>query len=258
MSKFWKIAIAAVVIVVVILLCWLSWGKPLKAMEKENLQKDSLYNKEIVALKAIAKTHSECAAKLSAEKARGDSNWSDFIDESELNDSLEVRIQVLDSLLKDCKESKVVKAAVKKTPTKATTKKVAKAPVKRMAPAPTLPAEDASYLTGRSSVQKSVVRLVISEQKFCIKLGNQFWPHLAINMGEEFPEVVSNGIGGFDLFIMPSGTIGSTGKKYGITEDGTYWIQADQISGWSQSPYFLNSRGTWVPGEQSGNYWVAK
>lgn len=118
---------------------------------------------------------------------------------------------------------------------------------------------EADYDVNVTSVPKSKVTIDINEQKFCVRLGDQFWPHLAVNQGKEFPEIVDNGIGGFDLFILPSGSIGSTGKNYGITEDGVMWIAVSELSDWAQfTPYILISKGFFVKAERSGNYWIAK
>jgi hypothetical protein len=118
---------------------------------------------------------------------------------------------------------------------------------------------EADYDVSINSVQKSKVKVEFNEVKFCVRLGEQFWPHLAVNQGKEFPEIVDNGLGGFDLFILPSGSIGSTGKTYGITEDGIYWIADSEVSDWSQfTPYILGAKGFFVKAQKSGNYWIAK
>lgn len=122
---------------------------------------------------------------------------------------------------------------------------------------------EASYNVNQNAVPKSRVTLDINEQKFCIRLGTQFWPHLAVNNAKEFPELVDNKIGGFDLFILPAGSVGSTGKTYGISEDGTAWIEVAELADWSQyTPDFLDSRGTWITGERVNTngkeYWVIK
>lgn len=116
---------------------------------------------------------------------------------------------------------------------------------------------DADYDVSINSVQKSKVKVEFNEVKFCVRLGEQFWPHLAVNQGKEFPEIVDNGLGGFDLFILPSGSIGSTGKTYGITEDGVYWIAVSELVDWSQfDPYFLGAKGFFEKAKKSGNYWI--
>lgn len=117
---------------------------------------------------------------------------------------------------------------------------------------------EAEYLTQQNSVPKSKVRIEINEQKFCIRLGDLFWPHLAVNLGEEFSEIVDNGIGGFDLYILPAGTVGSNPKGYGITEDFTFWIKKSRLTSWPETPYFLNKSGIFVKGQESGEYWIAK
>ena len=117
---------------------------------------------------------------------------------------------------------------------------------------------EAEYLTKQNSVPKSKVQIEVNEIKYCIRLGNLFWPHLAVNQGEEFPEIVDNGVGGFDLFLLPSGTIGSSGKDYGITEDFTFWIKKSRLTSWPETPYFLNKSGIFVKGQESGEYWIAK
>ncbi len=118
---------------------------------------------------------------------------------------------------------------------------------------------EADYNVNINSTPKSKVRLEVNEVKFCVKLGEQYWPHLAVNLGKEFPEIVDNGIGGFDLFILPSGSVGSTGKPYGIADDGTYWIAASELTEWAQfTPYILGGKGFFVKATRSGDYWIAK
>ena len=119
---------------------------------------------------------------------------------------------------------------------------------------------DADYLTEQNSVEKSQVILQSNEEKFCIKFADRmYWPYLAVQLGETFPEIVDNGIGGYDLFLRPEGTIGSNGKDYGITQDGVYWIKSIRLSNWSdREPFFINKNGIFVQGTLSGGYWIAK
>ena len=119
--------------------------------------------------------------------------------------------------------------------------------------------QDAEYLLKTNSVPKSKVTIEINEVKFCVRLGKFYWPHLAVlELKEEFPEIVANDDKGYDLFILPFGTIGSTGKDYGIAEDGTYWIKKSRLTHWPENPYFINKNGDWLTGVEEGEYWVAK
>lgn len=119
---------------------------------------------------------------------------------------------------------------------------------------------DAAFLTEQTSVPKSQVVLESRERKFCIKFAEaMYWPYLAVQLGETFPEIVDNGIGGYDLYLRPEGTVGSNGKDYGITEDGVYWIKASRLTNWAdRTPYFINKNGIFVQGKLSGGYWIAQ
>lgn len=119
--------------------------------------------------------------------------------------------------------------------------------------------KDAEYWIKTNLVTKSKVTIEINELKFCIRLGKFYWPHLAVlELKEEFPEIVANDDKGYDLFILPFGTIGSTGKDYGIAEDGTYWIKKARLTHWPENPYFIDKNGGWLTGVEEGEYWVAK
>ena len=111
------------------------------------------------------------------------------------------------------------------------------------------PSSDAEYKTVLTAEQKSKVVIQKGEVKFCVKLAERvFYPYIAVQDGKQFDELVSNGIGGYDLFILPSGLVGLTGKAFGIAADGTAWIRTDELAPYLQgsTPQILNLAGMWI------------
>jgi len=113
----------------------------------------------------------------------------------------------------------------------------------------TLPQPDASYKTVTKIEPKARVTIQQGEVKWCVQVGPLFYPHVAVLNGEKFDELVDNLIGGYDLFILPSGTVGSTGKNYGIAADGTYWVTEAELAPYLPQgviPKFINYDGVFV------------
>lgn len=211
----------------------------------------SQFKDDSAAVKEAATTESTTSAALACENEKLKEQVATLLTSSEEKD------KTIALLVENC---------CKKTTTY--TKPAAPAPAKVSSTSPVVGGAkttkktvepEADYDVNITSVPKSKVSIDINEQKFCVRLGDQFWPHLAVNLGKEFPEIVDNGIGGFDLFILPAGSIGSTGKNYGIAEDGTMWIAVSELADWEQfPPYFLSSKGFFVKAEKSGDYWILR
>ena len=93
--------------------------------------------------------------------------------------------------------------------------------------------QPANYNTETSLVDKTSFTREISEKKLCFRFGTDargfnHWPHLGAMDGMKYPELVDNKQGGFDLMILPSGSIGD--KDYGIAADGTRYIRMSLIN----------------------------
>ena len=96
---------------------------------------------------------------------------------------------------------------------------------------------------------------------FCLYLGKTgYWPSVAIDAGETFPDAISNGLGGYNLKCFP--TEGFT-RDYGVTFSGTIYIKKSRISSHSDgsapqitgkpSRYILTSMEMQANG---GDFWI--
>lgn len=97
---------------------------------------------------------------------------------------------------------------------------------------------EAEYGVESTSVPRANFTAQKNEIPMCVQIGTRFWPHLAMNEGETFPEAISNGPdqGGYNLSLMPKGTLETIdpNQDYGITEDRVCWVRASRIAKWSE------------------------
>ena len=125
--------------------------------------------------------------------------------------------------------------------------------------------QPANYNTETSAVDKSGFNRKISEEKLCFRFGSEargwnHFPHLAVMDGLKFPELVDNKIGGYDLFIFPTGSVGD--KDYGISADGTRYIKKSMIDKYitmyGGSVEGLDNSGVWIPVQFVGEFVTVK
>lgn len=234
------IALIIVLIVCLLLLLFLSRSDSNSANEKESTQ---------LTIPVPVQQNCDCEIELLNQEIT-------FL-KSKISD----RDSIIADLIKNCNKTKKqpAKSVARKTKTQPVVKATLPVPVTQTVIVPA-PQQETEYLTVKTVVPKSQIFIEDKEQKFCIKFAERmYWPYLAVQLGEVFPEIVDNGIGGYDLYLRPEGTIGSGGKDYGITQDGVYWIRSSRLSNWAdRTPYFINKNGIFIQGTLSGEYWTAK
>lgn len=88
----------------------------------------------------------------------------------------------------------------------------------------------------------------------CIRLGgkeNRYWISLAVMSGKSFNDVKLNDQGGHNFIINGTSTLGS--NKWGVTPDGTFYIEAEDIDA-----YLIPADNSLVEVKASFTYWIPK
>lgn len=110
-----------------------------------------------------------------------------------------------------------------------------------------------------SSVREGSARL----QNFCVNVKdmeqNSFWPHLGINVGDEFAGAVLNSEkNGYNIAIYPVSEISGL---YGVTTDGRVFVQADLLDKFKPTIIKMsgdpNNWDTWETAYLENGYYVA-
>ncbi len=95
-------------------------------------------------------------------------------------------------------------------------------------------------------------------KKFCVRVGGEFWPHLAINDGETFTDAVDNGLGGFDIILKDR--CQSISGDYGLTYDNVLFVKASKLKKFGDSPDAIGpiTFGSFKRMTLQGDYYIYK
>lgn len=144
--------------------------------------------------------------------------------------NLNNQINILKASLAECNDKKS-KVTVIRVPAKPVLKKASSLVID------TTQVDSTFIVKKGAKLSRTIVVIEKGEEKLCWQLAPTVWyPAIAVEQNDQkFPNLRDNGQKGYDLIYKPSGTIGSTGSPSGIAEDGTHWIEVNELQRFSAS-----------------------